>query len=168
MKKWLLPLLVVFVALIGFGSALTPMIAEWLIPVPKVLVKKAKPEAVAQALHQWFDAAPGTHFTNTRGLSRSDEHGRVSWMAFKVDPQTVSRFIHRRGLQQKDLDAGVLSRQFSLDGLSADWWQPASLTRQTWFSGVDSGRDIGLIYNAELQQGFLVARSISQRSTTKP
>lgn len=159
--KYLFPLLMIVAVVIGFGSALTPMIAELLVPVPNVMVKKAEPKDVAEALHQWFVADPKVKFTETQALNRSDDSGRVSWMTFKVDPKTVSRFIHMRGLQQKDLNQDVLNDVFSQGKVPADWWDPAELTRETWFSGTDSGRDIGLIYNAQWQKGYLVARSRS-------
>lgn len=162
--KFLFPLLMVIVVLIGFGSALTPMIAELIVPVPEVTVKKAEPEAVADALHQWFGADRQVRFTDTRGINRSDDKGRTSWMTFKVDPKTVSRFIRMRGLEQKGLNEEVLNSMFSIGKVPAEWWNPAELTRETWFSGADGGRDIGLIYNAELQKGYLVASSVA----TKP
>ena len=156
--KILIALLLTLTILVGLGSALTPMIASWLVPISEITVKKAEPQAVADALHQWFQAAPDVRFTETHGLHRSDADGRVSWMSFHVDPATVSRFIHIRGLQQLTLDAAVLDEVFDQGRVPADWWKPVELTRETWFSGQDGGRDIGLIYNAEWQKGYLVAK----------
>lgn len=157
MKVFLVGLLFV-VVFMGFTSALTPMIASYLVPVPEVVIKKADPDAVADALHQWFAAEPQVRFTQTQGLHQSDARGRVSWITFSVDAKTVSRYIYRNQLQQRPLNADILKAVFYEQEVPADWWQPASLTRETWFTGTAQGHEIGLIYNAEMAQGFLVAR----------
>lgn len=158
--KFIIPLLFAVVVFVGFGSALTPMIAGWLVPVPEVTVKKAEPGAVADALHQWFDAEPQVRFTEVQGLHRLAAESRISWMTFKVDAQTVSRYIHRQGLSQDPLDQRVLTEIFHDGTVPAEWWMPAELNRETWFSGIDAGRQIGLIYDAERQKGYLVARTL--------
>ncbi len=160
--KFFFPIIMAFTILVGLGSALTPMLADRFFPVPDVIMKKADPDSVANALHQWFEAVPNVEFTETRGLNRTDATGRISWMVFSVDPRTVSRFIHARGLTQKALTPEILGSIFANATPAAIWWDPAELTRETWFSGHHSGREIGLIYNADMQRGYLVTRLLME------
>jgi hypothetical protein len=37
-----------------------------------------------------------------------------------------------------------------------DWWKPQELTRQSYFTGKTGEQVLNLIYNAELQQGYLL------------
>lgn len=162
--KYFFPALMALLILAGISLVVTPYIAEQLFPAPPTSVRKAEPQQVAQALAQWFGTNPD-QLTDTQGITRTSAEGSTAWFSFKTGQEAVKHFIIENRLQQQELTADTLQQVFSTSNPPADWWQPASLQRQTCFIGDDAGRQLGLIYDAERQQGFLVTRTAALKPT---
>lgn len=156
--KYFFPALMALLILAGVSLVATPYIAEYFFPAEATSLRAAKTDDVRQALAGWFGTSPEA-VQDARGVNQVSAQGNASWFAFSVDRQAVERFIRHNRLEQQALTADTLQQVFSVNHAPAEWWQPESLTRQTCFIGMDEGRSLGLIYNAELQRGFLVVRT---------
>lgn len=156
--KYFFPVLMALVILAGLTLALTPFIAEQFFPTQETTLRKAAPEQVQQALARWFETDPA-EFSETRGIKQVSAQGDTNWFTFRVARQPVEHFIRQQRLRQQALTTEVLQRLFATNTPPADWWQPASLKRETFFGGLDEGHEIGLIYHADQQTGFLVIRT---------
>ena len=142
----------------GIALIATPYIAEQFYPAERTGLHVAKSEEVAQALASWFGTGPNT-VKDAQGINQVSAQDTTSWFAFGVERKPVESFIHQNNLQQKPLTAEVLQDSFFAKNPPANWWQPASLGRETYFTGMDDERNLALIYNAELQRAFLVVRT---------
>lgn len=162
--KYFFPVLMALLILAGISLIVTPYIAEQLFPTPPTSVRKAEPQQVAQALAQWFGTT-ADQLTDTQGITRTSAQGSTAWFSFKTGRAAVEHFIVTNNLQQQELTADTLQQVFSTGNPPADWWQPASLQRQTCFLGHDQDHQLGLIYDAEHQQGFLVTRTATPKPT---
>ena len=142
----------------GVTLVLTPYIAEWLMPAASSSYRAAPETEVKQAISEWFKVEVPT-VGEAQGLHRTAPDGNTSWFKFKLPRQPVEQFIRANHLQQKPLTSELMNTTFSGADLPAPWWQPAALKRETCFVMADEGQHMGLIYNAELEQGYLVVRS---------
>lgn len=142
----------------GVTLVLTPYIAEWLLPAASSSYRAAPETEVKQAISEWFKVEVPT-VGEAQGLHRTAPDGNASWFKFKLPRQPVEQFIRANHLEQKPLTSELMNTTFSGADLPAPWWQPAALKRETCFVMVDEGQQMGLIYNAELEQGYLVVRS---------
>lgn len=158
MKKYFFPALMAVLILSGIVLTATPYIADMLFPVGKTSFQSARPEDTRQALASWF-GTPLDAFSDAHGIKRQSAHGGTEWFAFSVARKPMEAFIYRNHLQQRELTSALLHNIFLQDPPPVDWWQPASLQRQTYFSGMEEGQELGLVYDAELQRGFLIVRS---------
>lgn len=145
----------------GIALTVTPYIAEQFFPADKTSVHLAKPEEVAQALSGWFGTAPNT-VKGAQGINQVTAEATTAWFAFGIARPPVEHFIRQYGLQQQPLTPEVLQETFASKAPPANWWQPASLGRETYFTGSDDERNLALIYNAELQRAFLVTRTLKK------
>lgn len=156
--KYFFPAMMALLILAGVSLVLTPYIAEQFFPASKTTLRAAAPKQAAQALANWFGTSPDS-LTEVQGISQVSAQGNISWFLFSVERQAVENFIHQNRLQQQDLTPDNLQRVFMVQNPPASWWQPATLERQTCFIGIDEGRELGLIYHAELKKGFLIIRT---------
>jgi hypothetical protein len=163
--KYFFPILMALVILAGISLVLTPYIAEQLFPAPTTSLRKADPQQVAQALAQWFATTPD-QLSETQGVNQVSAQGNTAWFTFRVGQEPVRQFILHNQLQQQDLTDERLQQVFFAQNPPASWWQPASLGRQTCFIGTDGGRQLGLIYHAEQQRGFLVVRTAVPKASS--
>ena len=148
----------IFMALAIFAGlvlALTPFVADKFFPVPENQVRKAKPEMAANALKQWFNS-PDALFTDVQALNKSSAGKRTSWFSFSVGRRPVEKYIIDKKLQQTDLDNDQLKAHFFITKRPASWWQPEAINQKTFFTGVDQGRAVSLIYNPDSKRGVLV------------
>ncbi len=142
----------------GFILAVTPFVAEKLLPMPKDVVRVAKPEAAAIALKQWFNS-PDALFTDVQALNKSSNSKRTSWFSFSVGRRPVEKYILDKKLQQIELDNKHLKIVFFTENPPASWWQPEAIAQKTFFTGEDQGRKVSLIYNPNSKRGVLVTTS---------
>ncbi|EIJ34916.1 hypothetical protein [Thiothrix nivea] len=156
--KYFFPALMALVILAGISLVATPYVAEMLFPAQKTTLRTATPQQVSAALASWLGVESG-RVKEAQGTSQMSAQGKTSWFTFTVDRQPVEHFIRANRMRQQDLTPEILQRVFVAQTPSADWWQPASLERQTCFISTDEGQELGLIYDAEQQKGFLVART---------
>ena len=144
--------------LAGLSLVVTPYVAEWLLPAETSTYRAAPAAEMKQALSGWFKTEV-SNLAEVQGLQRLSPEGNTSWFKFSMPRQPVEQFIRSNRLQQKPLTPDLMNTTFSGKDLPAPWWQPADLSRQTCFVLADEGQQLGLIYNAETQQGYLVVRS---------
>lgn len=156
--KYFFPILMAGLILAGITLTATPYIAELLFPSGKTSFQAAKPENTRQALANWFNT-PLEAFSDTHGIKQQNADGSTEWFTFHVSRKPVEAFIYNHRLQQSELTPSLLQEIFLQNPPPVDWWQPSSLERQTYFRGSDEGRELGLIYNAELQHGFLIIKT---------
>jgi hypothetical protein len=156
--KYFFPILMALVILSGISLIATPYIAEQFFPASATTFHAAKPGDVKKALADWF-GTPVDTLSNTQGITQTTAQEQTSWFMFNLERQPVEKFIHQNRLQQQDLTPETLQQIFLQNSPPAPWWQPASLERQTCFIGMDDGRELDLIYNAERQEGFLVVKA---------
>jgi hypothetical protein len=152
--KYFFPLLMFIVIAAGLGMVLTPFIAEHLMPMPDKQTRMAKAEQLQLALGRWFDTQAG-EFVDVQGMEVIKPNGKVAVFSFSVERKPVERFIHIKALKQLELSDVYLQEHFYTDEISAPWWQPNALATETWFSGIDSGRQLSLIYNPKTRRGVL-------------
>ena len=153
--KYLLPFIMAITILAGITLAITPYALDYLFPIKENVIRDADPEAAADALGVWF-VSPDAQFTDVHAARKQSKVQSTSWFGFNVDRTSVERFISAKKLQQLDLDESVLESTFAASAPPREWWKPRTLTRQSYFTGIDQGRTVSLIYNAETQQGLLV------------
>ncbi len=157
--KYLFPGLIALVVLAGVTLTVTPYVADMVVSDSKSnTLRAANPQEVRQALASWFETSLDT-VTQAQGLNQVTSQSKTAWFKFSVKREPIEHFIRQNHLQQQDLTAERLNTLFDANYPPATWWNPASLGRQTCFTGLDEGRQIGLIYNAELEQGFLIVRT---------
>lgn len=156
--KYFFPTLMAMVILSGLALVMTPYIAEWYFPATAYGFRQAKPEDSKQALAQWFGTTPEAIWeANT--IRQEAAQGNTSWFGFRMERQPVENFIRQHKLRQKILTPEQMQAVFLAQIPPVTWWQPAALQRQTYFEAKDKNQHLGLIYNAEQQQGFLVVRT---------
>ncbi|HIP94814.1 MAG TPA: hypothetical protein EYH20_05705 [Leucothrix sp.] len=146
----------------GFILAITPFVAEKLLPMPKDVVRVAKPEAAAIALKQWFNS-PGALFTDVQALNKSTNNKRTSWFSFSVGRRPIEKYIIDKKLQQTELDNNHLKTVFFTESRPASWWQPEAIAQETFFTGEDQGRKVSLMYNPDSKRGVLVTTNINKQ-----
>ncbi|MDQ5768267.1 hypothetical protein [Thiothrix subterranea] len=156
--KYFFPALMVFVILAGVSLTLTPYIAEQFFPASKTTLRVADPERAKQALADWFGTTPA-NVTDVQASNQSAAQGSTSWFMFGTERTGVEYFIRQNNLKQQNLSPEILQNTFMTQQPPAPWWQPAALERETCFIGSAEGREIGLIYHAELKKGFLIVRT---------
>ncbi len=156
--KYFFPTLMILAILSGVSLALTPYIAELFFPASKTSLRTADPERAKQALANWFGTEPAK-VSEVQASNQTSAESNTSWFAFGMERSAVEYFIRQNGLKQQNLSAEVLQNTFMTQQPPAPWWQPAALGRETCFTGSDEGREIGLIYHAELKKGFLIMRT---------
>ena len=156
--KYFFPALMVFVILAGVSLTLTPYIAEQFFPASKTTLRVADPERAKQALADWFGTTPA-NVTDVQASNQSAAQGSTSWFMFGTERTAVEYFIRQNNLKQQNLSPEILQNTFMTQQPPAPWWQPAALERETCFIGSAEGREIGLIYHAELKKGFLIVRT---------
>ena len=139
----------------GLLRALTPFFADKLFPVPENVIRQAKPEAAAMALKQWF-GAPDAQFIDVQAINKNTYDNKISWFSFSVGRAPVEKYIISKKLQQNELNATILNTIFFEDKRPASWWQPTALAQETYFTGVDQGRQVSLIYSPDAKRGVLV------------
>ncbi|MEB4593477.1 hypothetical protein VSS37_21040 [Candidatus Thiothrix sp. Deng01] len=161
--KYASPILMALVILAGLSLIVTPYIAEVFFPAQQTTLRTANPQQVAEALANWMETTPDK-LAGTQGVNQTSADGKTSWFMFTVERQPVEHFIRKNRLQQQDLTPQLLREVFTGQNPPAEWWQPASLERETCFIGTDEGRELGLIYDAERQKGFLVIRTRTKTS----
>ncbi len=161
--KYFFPALMGLLILAGISLIATPYIAEYFFPAKIMSLRSADSEDVRHALASWFGASPD-EVVDAQGVNQMSSEGNASWFAFTMERQLVEAFIRKNRLEQKELDATTLQRVFTVNEPPAEWWRPQSLARQTCFIGMDEGRSLGLIYNAEQQRGFLVVKTVKKAS----
>lgn len=153
--KYFFPVLITVVVLSGLVLTFTPFVAEQLLPSPTTSMRQADPQQIKQALANWFGTSASA-ITQAQGISLLTAEGTTAWFEFSTDRQGVERFIVTNHLKQQELTSAIMQDFFTNAKPPAEWWQPTSLQRQTYFSGTEQGREVGLIYNAETQKGFLI------------
>lgn len=156
--KYFFPVLMGIVILFGVGLTLTPYIANWLLPVKASTYQQAKPEDARQAVADWFGAKPD-QIKSAQALRRRTAEGHTSWLMFEASREPVVQFVMNARLTQQPLDQAVLQATWLANPPSVNWWQPAELKRETYFSGKAENRSLALIYNEELQKGYLLVKT---------
>ena len=153
--KYFFPILMTVLVLAGLVLTFTPYVAEQFLPAQQNSLRPADPQQIKQALASWFGTT-ATAITEARGLSLLSAQGSTAWLEFATERAGVERFIANNHLKQQELNPTILQDFFTTANPPAPWWQPATLQRQTYFSSNEQGRQLGLIYNAELQRGYLI------------
>lgn len=156
--KYFFPVMIALVIMAGVTLTATPYIAEQFFPGSKTTFRTAEPAQVQQALAGWF-ATDAEKLQETQAIKQVSAQGNSSWFTFKVERQAVENFIRQNRLHQQAMTPALLHGLFTASQPPAPWWQPEGLQRETCFTGADEGREIGLIYHAEQQRGFLVIRT---------
>lgn len=164
--KYFLPFVMALTILAGITLAITPFALDFFFPVKEDVVRDADPEDAEDALAVWF-LSPDAYFSNVHAARQQSKVRGISWFAFKVKRTPVERFISAKKLQQSELTASILKYTFYADQPPREWWKPKTLSRETYFHGVDQGRELALIYNAETQQGMLVTKISAKKEPAK-
>jgi hypothetical protein len=147
----------------GLILALTPFVADKFFPVPENTVRQAKPEAAAMALKQWFQS-PDALFLNVQAINKtnSETSKSTSWFAFSVGRAPIEKYIIAKKLLQTELSIEKMETIFFTKNRPASWWQPEAIKQQTYFTGIDQGRNVSLIYNPKSKRGVLVTTSLKE------
>ena len=153
--KYFLPFIMALTILTGIVVALTPYAFDYFFPVKENVIREADPEAAADALNIWF-LSPSADFRDVHAVRKRSKVKSTSWFYFKVKRAAVENFIGAKKLEQLDLNEDILNTTFFATSPPRAWWKPKSLTRSSYFKGIDQGRYLALIYNAETEEGFLV------------
>ncbi|TXH69794.1 MAG: hypothetical protein E6Q83_08110 [Thiothrix sp.] len=157
--KYFFPGLMGLVILLGIGMTLTPYIANWLLPVSTTNYQQAKPKDARQAVADWFGVKP-EQIKSAQAIRQRTQEGNTNWFMFEASREPVAQFIRSARLPQINLDQAALQSVW-LDKIPpVNWWQPAELKRETYFSGKTENRRLSLIYNEEQQKGYLLIDSI--------
>ncbi len=162
--KYFFPVLMALVIMVGLGTNLTPIIAEQFFPGSASRYQKAKPDDAKEALATWFGAS-SIDFGTVNAIRYQSAQYSTRWYQFVTKRKPVQRFIVRMRLKQLDLDKTILKQEFMVPPPPVDWWQPASLQRQTYFTGQDGRSTIKLIYN-DTETGYLLIESKHQPNMT--
>ena len=148
-----------FAIVAGFILAITPFVADKFFPVPKNIVRQAKPDAAIMALQQWFKS-PNALFSDVQAINKTANGVSTSWFSFSVGRRPVEKYILNKSLLQKTLTSKIIKSAFFGEKSPASWWQPEAIDQKTYFSGKDQGRLISLIYNPDSKRGVLVTSTI--------
>ncbi|MCK5903052.1 MAG: hypothetical protein KAG28_07870 [Cocleimonas sp.] len=153
--KYILPIVMGLTIFVGVALAVTPYVLDYVFPIKEGVIRDADSEAAEDALGVWF-LSPKANFMDVEAARKQTKEESTAWFVFKVKRQAVERFIHAKKLVQLDLDADILKDMFYSNAPPRDWWHPKALMRTSYFKGVDQGRTLALIYNAETKEGALV------------
>ena len=146
------------VIIAGLILALTPFVADKFFPVPENVTRVAKTEAAALALQQWFQS-PDAVITDVQAMNKKIKDNNLSWFSFSVGRRPVEKYILNNKLTQKSLTEEILETTFFTRNPPASWWQPGAVNQETYFSGMDQGRIVSLIYNPASKRGVLITTS---------
>jgi hypothetical protein len=160
--KYILPFIMALTILAGVALVATPYALNYFFPIKENVIRDADPEAAEDALSVWF-LSPDANFMQVEAARKRSKIRSTSWFVFKVKRAAVERFISVKKLEQLDLTKTILNNVFYANNPPREWWQPKSLTRTSYFKGIDQGRELALIYNADTKQGALVT-TIGQKS----
>lgn len=155
MMKTLSTVLMGIVILAGLALAITPFIADKFFPVPENATRVAKTDAAIIALQQWFKS-PNELITDVQAINKTNKDVASSWFSFSVGRRPIEKYILTTKLTQKTLTPDVLNLTFFANNPPASWWQPSAINQKTYFSGIDQGRSVSLIYNPDTKRGVLV------------
>lgn len=159
--KYFFPVLMALVIMVGLGASLTPIIAEQFFPSTASRYQKANPDDAKEALATWFGVS-SKDFTEVNAIRHQTTERNTRWYHFVTNRKPVQQFIKRMRLEQLNLNDTVMQQSFMAIIPPVDWWKPASLQRESYFTGKDGGSVIKLIYNAETETGYLLIESAMQ------
>ena len=159
--KYILPFVMAMTILAGITLAATPHLLDYFFPIKENVIRDADSEAAEDALGRWF-LSPDANFMKVEAARQQSKIRSTSWFVFQVKRKAVERFITAKKLEQLELTDNILNTIFYANSPPRAWWQPTALTRSSYFQGVDQGRKLALIYNAETKQGALVT-TITQK-----
>ena len=157
--KYFFPVLMGIVILFGLGLTLTPYIADWLLPISASSYQQAKDSDARQAIADWFGVKP-EQITSAQAIRRRTPEGNTAWLVFEAGRDSVVQFVRNARLNQENLNQSALQSVWLANPPSVNWWQPAELKRETYFSGKTENRTLSLIYNEELQKGYLLVKTV--------
>ena len=141
--------------LAGITLAATPFLLDYFFPIKENVIRDADSEAAEDALGRWF-ISPDANFMKVEAARQQSKIRSTSWFIFQVKRNAVERFITAKKLEQLELTDEILNTIFYANNPPRKWWHPKALTRSSYFQGIDQGRKLALIYNAETKQGALV------------
>ena len=153
--KYILPFVMALLILAGITLAITPYVLDIFFPIKENVIREADSEAAEDALNTWF-LSPNANFRNVQAARKQSKVKSTSWFVFKVKRNAVERFISAKKLEQLDLNDDILNNTFFASTPPLEWWKPKELGRSSYFKGIDQGRNLALIYNAETESGALV------------
>lgn len=157
--KYFFPALMGFFIITGIVLTITPFVAEQFFPTAETSYRKAKPDDVKQALRDWF-RQPQADFRDARAIRQVSVKGTMAWFRFEVGRQAVERFIVANRMKQSELTDDVMQTVFMRHVPPVDWWQPASLKRETYFKSGNKDQVLNLIYDAESATGYFLVVTI--------
>ncbi len=155
MKKYFYPLLMGVLILFGVVLTITPWIADYLIPAKETSYRRAPAPEAQEALANWFNVKPDL-VKYSEAIQFVSPSRKLAWFKFQMTREPVERFVRSLQLRQEDLTDNVMQQRFMTPKPPVDWWKPQELTRQSYFTGKIGEQVLNLIYNAELQQGYLL------------
>lgn len=156
--KYFFPVLMGILILLGLVLTVTPYMANWLLPVSAASYQQAKPEDARQAVADWFGVKP-EQIKSAQAIRQRTVQGSTSWLVFEAVREPVAQFVINARLKQQTLDQANLQAIWLTNSPVIDWWQPAELKRETYFSGTTENRSLALIYNEALQKGYLLIKT---------
>ncbi|HPY39342.1 MAG TPA: hypothetical protein PLM98_02395, partial [Thiolinea sp.] len=83
-----------------------------------------------------------------------------TWVVFEANRETVVQFVVNARLNQQNLDPDALQSIWLAQAPTVNWWQPAELQRETYFTGKTENRNLALVYNDVMQKGYLLVKAI--------
>lgn len=155
MKKYFFPILMGVLILFGVILTVTPWVADYLMPAKTTSYRRAPAPEAQEALANWFNVRP-SEVKYSEAIQYRTPTQKTAWFKFTIERTPVEQFIRSLRLKQEDLTSEVMQQRFLAQKPPVEWWQPAELTRQTYFTGVSAGQELNLIYNADLKQGYLL------------
>lgn len=161
--KYFFPVLMGILILFGIVLTATPYIADWLLPVSASSYQQAKAEDARQAVADWF-GVKSEQIKSAQAIRQRTAQGSYSWLVFEAAREPVAQFVINARLKQQALDQATLQAMWLANIPTVDWWQPAELKRETYFSGKTENRTVALIYNEALQKGYLLVKTIETAS----
>lgn len=153
--KYFFPILIGIVVTAGVVLTFSPFVMHYIFPVDESKPQIAISDRARVALADWFSVDPNKMDT-VQAYREKDQHSgkQKMYFSYSTDPDTVRKFISKKGLEQQELTDEVMQTIFAKSSVS--WWQPQALNRETWFTGNDGPATLSLIYNAESKRGVLV------------
>ncbi len=165
--KYILPFLMALLILAGMTLAISPYVLDFFFPIKENVIREADSEAAEDALGVWF-LSPNANFRDVEAARKRSKTQSTAWFVFKVKRYAVERFISAKKLEQFDLNDEILNNTFFASSPPFDWWKPKQLDRKSYFKGIDQGRHLALIYNAETESGVLVTTISAKIGGKKP